>query len=114
MDVLGEFYSLDEITQIPLEELALFVARAGKNRSPKPEEIATEIKKAARESYRLKPGLADSVQFILENTMINIRTFRSSLKKVDKAISLEMKGFQIPFYPLRELVQLMVRESLPP
>jgi len=55
MDVFGEFYSLDEITQMPLEELALFVARAGRNRSPKPEKIAREIKKAARESYRLKP-----------------------------------------------------------
>jgi len=101
MDVLGEFYSLDEITQMPLEELALFVAKAGRNRSPKPEEIAREIKKTARESYRLKPGLADSVQFILENTMINIRTFRSSLKEVDKAISLEMKGFSNPLLSIK-------------
>jgi len=101
MDILGEFYSLDEITQMPLEELALFVARAGKNRSPKPEEIAREIKKAARESYRLKPGLADSVQFILENMVINIRTFRSSLKEVNKAISLEMKGFSNPLLSIK-------------
>jgi len=101
MDVLGEFYSLDEITQMPLEELALFVARAGRNRSPKPEKIAREIKKAARESYRLKPGLADSVQFILENMVINIRTFRSSLKEVNKAISLEMKGFSNPLLSIK-------------
>jgi len=61
MNVLSEFYSLDEIAQMPLDELALFVAKAGKNRSPNPEKIAEEIKKAARESYRLKPDLADSV-----------------------------------------------------
>lgn len=96
MDVLSEFYSLDEITQMPLEELALFVARAGKNRSPKPEEIAREIKKAAHKFYRLGPDLADSVQFILENTMINIRTLKSSLKEVNKTIALEMKGFCNP------------------
>jgi len=59
MDVLHEFYSLDEIIQMPLDELALFIAKAGKNRSPNPEKIAEEIKKAARESYRLRADLAN-------------------------------------------------------
>ena len=101
MDVLAEFYSLDEITQMPLEELSLFVARTGRNRSPRPEEIAREIKKAARESYRLRPDLANFVQFILENTMINIRTLKSSLKEVNKAIALEMKGFSNPLLSIK-------------
>jgi len=35
-EVLAEF-SLDELTTMPLQELSLFVARAGKNRSPNPE-----------------------------------------------------------------------------
>lgn len=61
LDVLTEFYSLEEIVQMPLEELALFVAKAGKNRSPQPEKIAREIKKAERGSYRIRPDLADSV-----------------------------------------------------
>ena len=86
---------------MPLEELSLFVARTGRNRSPKPEKIAREIKKAARESYRLRPDLADSVQFILENTMINIRTLKSSLKEVNKAIALEMKGFSNPLLSIK-------------
>jgi len=101
MDVLSEFYSLDEIVQMPLEELALFVAKAGKNRSPDPEKIAKEIKKAAKESYRLKPELANSVQFILESIIINLRTLKSSLKEVDKAISLEMKGFSNPLLSIK-------------
>jgi len=101
MDVLSEYYCLDEITQTPLEELALFVAKAGKNRSPNPEKIAKEIKKAARESYRVRADLADSVQFILENTIINLRTFKTSLKKVDKAISQEMKGFSNPLLSVK-------------
>jgi len=62
MDVLTEFYSPEEIIQTPLEELVFLVAKAEKNRSPHPKKIATEIKKAAKESYRLRPNLADSVQ----------------------------------------------------
>jgi len=103
MDVLSEFYSLDEIIQMPLDELALFVAKAGKNRSPNPEKIAEEIKKAARESYRLRADLADSVQFILESTMINIRALKSSLKEVNKAIEKEMKGFSNPLLSIKGL-----------
>ena len=49
LEILGEF-SPDELTQMPLKELALFVARAGKNRSPDPEAIASELQKVARES----------------------------------------------------------------
>ena len=96
MDLLKEFYSLDEIVQTPLEKLALFVAKAGKNRSPNPEKIAAEIKKAARESYRLRPDLSNSVQFILENTIINIRALKSSVKEVGKVIASQMEGFSNP------------------
>lgn len=101
MDVLHEFYSLDEIVQMPLEELALFVAKAGKNRSPNPEKIAEEIKKAAGESYRLRADLADSIQFILESIMVNIRALKSSLKEVNRAIEKEMKGFSNPLLSVR-------------
>jgi len=93
LEVLSEFYSLEEIVQMPLERLALFVARAGKNRSPQPERIAEAIKKAARESYWLTPDLADSVQFILQSCIINLRALKASLKEVDGAIAREMKGF---------------------
>ncbi len=98
---MNEFYSLEEIIQTPLEKLALFIAKAGKNRSPNPEKIAMEIKKAARESYRLRPDLADSVQFILENTTVNIRALRASLREVNKAIALEMKGFLNPLSSIK-------------
>ena len=101
MEVLTEFYSLDEIVHMPLEELALFVARAGKNRSPDPERIAAEIKRAARESYRLNPKLANSVQFILENIIINIRALKSSLKEVNKAIASQMEGFSNPLLSVK-------------
>jgi len=101
INVLSEYYCLDEITKTPLEELALFVAKAGKNRSPDPEKIAKEIKKAAHESYRVRADLADSVQFILENTIINLRALKTSLKEVDKAISQEMKGFSNPLLSIK-------------
>jgi len=61
MDVLSEFYSLNEIIQMPLDELAHFVAKAGKNRSPNPEKIAEEVKREEDESYYLRADLADSI-----------------------------------------------------
>jgi len=73
---------------MPLEELTLFVAKAGRNRSPDPESLALAIKKAARESYRIKPELANSVQFILASILKTLSALRASLKEIDKAIAL--------------------------
>jgi transposase len=84
-DVLAEF-SVDELTRMPLDELTLFVARAGKNRCPDPEAIAAEIKKAARESYRIREDLSSSVTFILASIHRNITALSKALKELNKAI----------------------------
>jgi len=65
--------------------------------------IVKEIKKAAKESYRLRPDLANSVQFILESILINLRTLRSSLKKLNKAIALEMRRFSNPLLSIKRI-----------
>lgn len=100
MDVTGEF-TPDQLAEIPLEELALFVAKAGKNRSPDPTAIAEEIQKAARESYRIRPDLASSITFILASISKTISTLKDNLKQLDKAISEEAKGFINPLVSIK-------------
>lgn len=100
LDVLSEF-SLDTLAEMPLEELALFVAKAGKNRSPDPEAIAEEIQKAARESYRIRPELASSVTFILATIRRTLGAFQESLREMNKAIADQTKGFINPLLSVK-------------
>ena len=95
LDVTTEF-TLDEVVEMPMEELALFVAKAGKNRCPDPTSIAESIQKAARESYRIRPELSSSVTFVLASISRTLAALKQNLKEVDKAILEESKGFINP------------------
>lgn len=53
MDLFLENYSLDELSNMSLEDLANYLRTKGKNRFPDPEYVAKSIKQAVRSSYRL-------------------------------------------------------------
>lgn len=91
--VIEEFFSVDEIVNISLEDLVHFVCDKGKNRFSQPVQVAEKLKQVARESYRLRPALAKSVGIVLATTMQNIRTLEKSLKEVDKAIEKAFAAF---------------------
>lgn len=86
-------FSGEEITQMSLEELTEFIIKNGKNRCKTPETIAKALKRAVRESYRLRPTMAKSVDFILASICQTIRALKSSLKEINKAIEQEFKAF---------------------
>lgn len=100
LDVTTEF-TLDELVEMQMEELALFVAKAGKNRCPDPTSIAEEIQKAARESYRIRPELSSSVTFVLASIYRTLAALKQNLKEVDKAITDQAKGFSNPLFSIK-------------
>jgi len=91
--LLTEFFSVDEIAQMPIEALADFLAEKGKNRFADPMKIAGAINQAARNSYRLSKALADPVNIVLAMTLENIRFFEKQITVVDKAITRELAAF---------------------
>jgi transposase len=91
--LITEFFSIDEVAQMPVEELAIFISKHGKNRFPNPQKTLKLIEKVARESYRIRPALANSVNLILASTLQNIRAFYTSLKEVDQAIEKKIVAF---------------------
>jgi len=93
--VIEEFMTPDAIANADDEELIQFVIKHGKNQFPNPEEIVKELKHVARESYRLRPQLAESVHRILCLSLSNIRALKSSLKELDDTISKQLNAFSI-------------------
>jgi transposase len=100
LQVITEF-SLDELAHMSLEDLALVVAKAGKNRSPDPQSIAEEIQKAARESHRIRPALAASVTIVLASIVANLTALAKSLKAMDKAIQQQVQGISNPLLSIK-------------
>jgi transposase len=91
--VIAEFFSVDDIAQLSMEDLIQFVCEKGKNRFPHPEQVVEKIKQVARESYRIRPALAESVSLVLVLSWQNIRALEKTLHETDKAIEHAFAAF---------------------
>lgn len=86
-------FSPDELVRLPLEELAQFIIDNGKNRFKDPQKVVETLQRAARESYRLRPALASSIDLILGSILQTLRALQEALKEVDRAIEKEFTAF---------------------
>ncbi|HHV62273.1 MAG TPA: IS110 family transposase, partial [Firmicutes bacterium] len=91
MTLLSEF-TLDEILDKPVEELAQFIIEAGNARFSNPELFVEELKKAVHRSYRLNSKMQNSVDVALSMTMENIQFFKGQIKKLDRVIDKEVEA----------------------
>jgi len=92
MEMLSEKFSLDEIADMEVADLADYLKEKGKNRFPDPEHVARCIQKAARASYRLSKVVEDSIDLVLGTSIQAIRSIQSQLKELDKAIERILAG----------------------
>lgn len=91
--VITEFFSTDDIVDMPLEQLADFIMQKGKNKFDDPERIAKELQAAAKSSYRLSKTVNDSMNQLLAVQLVGIRSLLSQKKNLDKAIESYMQLF---------------------
>jgi len=92
---LLEDFTLEEIINTDVKELATFLFENSNNRlggSHSIEDIIKTLKKAARNSYRLKPRLDQAISQTLAMTFDNIRFFERQLKRATKVIKRELKA----------------------
>lgn len=91
--VLEKFLTSENIADTSIKDLTEFVIKHGRNRSPRPKEIAKELKSMARESYRIRPSLAESINVIIASGLRTLRALHKTLKEVNQAITDELKAF---------------------
>ena len=91
--IILEEISLDDLAKKPMEDLVDFICAHGRNHFEDPHQIAEKVKQVARESYRIRPALANSINLILTTSWHNIKTMATALKDVNKAIAVELQGF---------------------
>jgi transposase len=84
--VFETFDTPDDIAEMDIDALAAFIAEKGKNRSPRPDEIAKAVQTAARGSYRLPKTVNDSVNQVLSISISSMRAMQAQIKALDKEI----------------------------
>lgn len=90
--VFERFETPDDIAEMDVEELASFIAEKGKNRSPRPDEIAKAVQAAARGSYRLPKTVNDSVNQVLSISISSMRAMQAQIKVLNKEIERQFEN----------------------
>lgn len=86
MHLLTDSITLDEIADMPLEDLVELLQKKGRGRFSDPEKLAKSISKAIRDSYRLGKVMQDSVDIVLASYAMMIKAVNSQINEISKAI----------------------------
>ena len=92
MNLVDDFEDVDQIAYTPLEELTAYLVEQSKNKFAEPEELAKDIRKAARTSFRLPKAIQDSLNQVLAMQTNVIRFYEKQLKDLDKVIERQMQA----------------------
>lgn len=98
--VLTEFKTTEDIVNTPLEELIDFVASVGHGRFSDPDQVASLLKKAARNSYRLDKALYEPITTSIACSFNCIRAFEKEQKALNNAIAETVKGLNPTEYQI--------------
>jgi transposase len=90
--VLQEFASIEEIADMPFDELVEFIDRLGKRRFTDPVENAKQLQQIAQDSYQLPEALQQPVNLILNLSLKQITALEQQEKRINTAIAEQMQA----------------------
>ncbi|MCZ9646899.1 IS110 family transposase, partial [Lactobacillus crispatus] len=87
LSIVTDSKTIDEIAEMPIEDLIDYLQTKGRGRFSDPETLAKAIRKAVRGSYRLGKVMKDSIDAVLSVYYAEIKTNQKLIKNLDKAIT---------------------------
>ena len=92
LNLVSDFESVDDLANVPLEDLSAYLEKSGRGRFADPEAVAKQIHAAAKGSYRLPKTINDSVNQAMSASIATMRAMEVQIKTLEKAIE---QQFQI-------------------
>ena len=92
LNLVSDFESVDDLANVPLEDLSAYLEKIGRGRFADPEAVAKQIHAAAKGSYRLPKTINDSVNQAMSASIATMRAMEVQIKTLEKAIE---QQFQI-------------------
>ena len=86
LNLVSDFESVDDLANVPLEDLAAYIEKSGRGRFTDPEAVAKQIQAAAKGSYRLSKTINDSVNQAMSASIATMRAMEAQIKALNKAI----------------------------
>ena len=96
--ILTDFLSTEDIANMSLEALIDHICEKGKNRFINPEQTASLLQQAARNSYRLDKCLYEPLTIAIASSFNLISVYTAEMKSINKAIEKTLKGLDSNAY----------------
>jgi transposase len=96
--VLTDFLSVEEIVDMPLDELISYICKKSRNRFSEPEKTAKLLQQAARNSYRLDKCLYEPLTVSIASSFNLVSTYENEIKAVNKSIEKTLRGIEPTAY----------------
>ena len=93
--VLTHQPGLDELAQLPVEDLAMHLHELSGHHLPDPFDNARKLKQVAQESFSLDETLALPIQRILDLTLEHIRFLEGQVEQVNTWIATELEAYPV-------------------
>lgn len=90
--LFDDFFNTEEIAKASIDELIDFLIDKSKGRFDSPREVAKKLKHAAANSYKLRPNVDNSLNFVLCSCRHNMTSLNEQINSVNKVIDREVKG----------------------
>lgn len=87
MSIITDSKTIDEIANMPIEDLIDYLQNKGHGRFSDPKSLAKAIKQAVRGSYRLGKVMKDSIDAVISVYYTEIKTNQKLVKDLDKSIA---------------------------
>lgn len=86
LNLVSDFDSVDDLANVPLEDLTAYIEKSGRGRFSDPEAVAKAIQAAAKGSYRLPKTINDSVNQAMGASISTMRAMEAQIKALEKAV----------------------------
>jgi hypothetical protein len=93
--VLTQQPTLDELAELPVEDLASHLYELSGHHLPDPHDNARKLQQVAQESFALDETLVLPVQRILDLTLEHIRFLEAQVEQVDDWIATELESYPV-------------------
>lgn len=101
--VVEEFSSLDQIAEMPLEELVAFLVDKGKEHFRDADATAKKLQDAVKSSYRLHTSVDYSLNLVLRSCIENIKSLEKQKNAIEKSIKEQVSFFAREYQCLKSV-----------
>jgi len=91
--IVEEMDSLDQIAEMPLEELVAFIVEKGREHFSDADSTAKKLQAAVKSSYRLHASVDMSLNLVLRSSIENLKALEKQKKAIEKAIKEQVSYF---------------------